>query len=44
VIALLASIAVMWRTMQVANRLPVPKLTESQRRAIKKSYEEEDDE
>jgi F0F1-type ATP synthase assembly protein I len=44
VIALLASIAVMWRTMQVANRLPVPKLTDSQRRAIKKSYEEEDDE
>jgi F0F1-type ATP synthase assembly protein I len=43
-VALLASVAVMWRTMQVANRLPVPKLTDAQRRAIKKSYEEEDDE
>ncbi|HET6925055.1 MAG TPA: AtpZ/AtpI family protein [Candidatus Saccharimonadales bacterium] len=34
---------VLWRTMQVANRLPVPKLTEAQKRAIKKSYEAEDD-
>ncbi|HEY1835230.1 MAG TPA: AtpZ/AtpI family protein [Candidatus Saccharimonadales bacterium] len=41
-LALIGSIAVMWRTMQVANRLPVPKLTASQKRAIKKSYEEED--
>jgi len=43
-VALLGSIVVMWRTMQVANSLPVPKLTEAQRRAIKKSYETEDDE
>ena len=42
-VALLGSIAVMWRTMQTANRLPVPKLTEEQRRAVQKSYEEDDD-
>jgi F0F1-type ATP synthase assembly protein I len=41
-VALLASIVVMWRTMQAANRLPVPKLTDAQRRAIKKQYEEDD--
>jgi len=41
-VALLGSVAVLWRTMQAANRLPVPKLTEAQKRAIKKSYEEED--
>jgi F0F1-type ATP synthase assembly protein I len=41
-VALLASIGVMWRTMQAANRLPVPKLTDAQRRAIKKQYEEDD--
>lgn len=41
-VALLGSIAVMWRAMQTANRLPVPKLTDAQKRAIKKSYEEED--
>jgi hypothetical protein len=41
-VAVIGSIAVMWRTMQVANRLPVPKLTDAQKRAIKKSYEEED--
>jgi F0F1-type ATP synthase assembly protein I len=42
-VALLGTIAVMWRTMQTANRLPVPKLTDEQRRAVKKSYEEDDD-
>jgi uncharacterized membrane protein len=41
--ALLGSAAIMWRTMQVANRLPVPKLTEKEKRAIRKQYEEEDD-
>jgi len=41
-LALLGSIAVMWRAMQTANRVPVPKLTDAQKRAIKKSYEEED--
>lgn len=43
-VALVASIAVMWRVVQAANRLPVPKLTEAQKRAIRKSYEAEDDE
>lgn len=41
-VALLASTVVMWRMMQTANHLPVPKLTEAQRRAVKKSYEEDD--
>jgi F0F1-type ATP synthase assembly protein I len=42
-IALVGSAAVMWRAMQVANRMPVPKLTAAQKRAVQKSYEEEDD-
>ncbi len=41
-LALIGSVAVMWRTMQAANRLPVPKLTAEQKRAIKKAYEDED--
>ena len=41
-LALIGTVLVMWRTMQVANRLPVPKLTDAQKRAIKKSYDEED--
>jgi F0F1-type ATP synthase assembly protein I len=41
-LALIGSIAVMWRTLRVANRLPVPKLTATQKRAIKKAYEDED--
>jgi F0F1-type ATP synthase assembly protein I len=43
-IALIGSGLVLWRTMQAANRLPVPKLTDDQKRAIQKSYEEEDEE
>lgn len=43
-VALLGCIAVMWRTMQVANRLPVPKLSAAQKRQIQKSYEDEDKE
>jgi hypothetical protein len=35
---------VMWRAMQAANKLPVPKLTEAEKRAVRKSYEEEDEE
>jgi len=42
-IAVLGSIAVMWRTMQTANRLPVPKLTAAQKRAVQKQYEQEDE-
>jgi F0F1-type ATP synthase assembly protein I len=41
-IALLGSAAVMWHMLQRANRLPVQKLTDAQKRAIKKSYEEDD--
>jgi len=41
-VAFVGSAGVMWRTMQVANRLPVPKLTAAQKRAVQKSYEEED--
>ena len=33
---------VMWRTLKVANSLPVPKLTAAQKRKIQKQYEEED--
>jgi F0F1-type ATP synthase assembly protein I len=41
-VALLASAGVMWHAMQHANRMPVPKLTAAQKRAVQKSYEEED--
>ena len=41
-LAVVGAAAVMWRTLKFANHLPVPKLTEAQRRAIKKSYEEDD--
>lgn len=44
VVALAGSGVVLWRTMQSANRLPVPKLTAAQKRDIQKSYEAEDDE
>ena len=43
-LSLVGAGVVMWRAMQQANRLPVPKLTEEQKRAIKKAYEEEDKE
>jgi F0F1-type ATP synthase assembly protein I len=43
-IALVASIFVLWKTMQAVSSLPVPKLTDAQKKAIKKSYEEEDEE
>lgn len=42
-VALVASTAVVWRTVQLANRLPVPKLTAAEKRKIQKSFEEEDD-
>jgi hypothetical protein len=42
-LAAVLATAIMWRTVQMANRLPVPKLTAAQKRAIQKSYEEEDD-
>lgn len=42
-VALVGSGLVMWRAMQAANKLPVPKLTAAQKKAVKKSYEEDDD-
>lgn len=42
-LAVILSAAVMWRAMQAANRLPVPKLTAAQKRAVRQSYEEDDD-
>jgi F0F1-type ATP synthase assembly protein I len=41
-IAMIGMGFVLWRTLQVANRMPVPKLTAAQKRAIKKQYEEDD--
>lgn len=42
-LALVLAGVVMWRTMQVANRLPVPKLTAEQKRQVQQQYEEDDD-
>ena len=42
-VAFVAAGLVMWRAMQAANKLPVPKLTDAERRAVQKSYEEEDE-
>lgn len=42
-IAFVGSVAVMWRTMQIANKLPMPKLTAAQKRAVQKQYEEDDE-
>ena len=42
-VALVGSVFVLWQTVRSANRVPVPKLTSSQKRAIKKSYEDEDE-
>jgi len=43
-VALVGSIAVMWRTMRVANSLPVPKLSAAEKREVQKQYEEDDKE
>jgi F0F1-type ATP synthase assembly protein I len=43
VLAMIGMGLVFWRTLQVANRLPVPKLTAAQKRAIKKQYDEDDE-
>lgn len=42
-VALACSAVVMWQAMRAANRLPVPKLSEKQKREIQKSYEEDDE-
>lgn len=41
-VALVATAVVLRRTLQAANRLPVPKLSAAQKRAIRKSYDEDD--
>jgi hypothetical protein len=41
-VALVGSGFVMWRTMQKANSFPVPKLSKDEKRAVQKSYEEDD--
>jgi len=43
IIAMVGMGLVLWQTLQVANQQPVPKLTAAQKRAIKKSYQEDDD-
>lgn len=43
IVALIGSGLILWITAIRANRLPVPKLTEEQKRVIQKSYEAEDD-
>lgn len=43
ILAMLGMALIMWQTLQTANRLPVPKLTAAQKRAVKKSYEEDDE-
>jgi F0F1-type ATP synthase assembly protein I len=41
-IAFVLAALVMWRTLRLANGLPVPKLTDAQKKAIQKQYEEDD--
>lgn len=43
ILAMAGMALVMWQTLQAANRLPVPKLSAAQKRAVKKQYDEEDD-
>lgn len=43
-VALVGTAVVLYKTLQKANQLPVPKLTDAQRKKIKKEYEAEDDE
>lgn len=43
-VAIVASSVVVWRSLQVANQQPVPKLTAKQKRDIQKSFKEDDDE
>ncbi len=42
-VAFAGSAFVVKRAVQEANRMPVPKLTAAQKRAVRKAYEEEDD-
>ena len=42
-VAVIGSITVLWRTLQTASRLPAPKLTDAQKRVVRKQYEQEDE-
>lgn len=42
-VAVAASSVVVWRSLKIANQMPVPKLTAKQKRDIKKSFEEDDE-
>ncbi|HSX30893.1 MAG TPA: hypothetical protein VLE99_03165 [Candidatus Saccharimonadales bacterium] len=42
-VAAMGTAVVLWQTLQTANKLPVPKLTDAQKRDIRKRYEEDDD-
>jgi len=42
-IALIGMSVVLWRTLQVANNIPVPKLSAAEKQRIQKQYEEDDD-
>jgi hypothetical protein len=42
-VATVGSGLVMWRTLKLANNMPVPKLTAAQKRKIQKEYELEDE-
>lgn len=43
-VAFVASVMVVWRMVQLANSLPVPKLTAAEKREIQRSFKEEDEE
>ncbi len=43
-LALIGSGVVMWRTMKVADSMPVPKLSAAEKRKIQEQYEAEDQE
>jgi len=43
VVAMAGMAFILWKTLQVANRQPVPKLTAAQKRAVQRQYEEDDD-
>lgn len=43
-LAIVGSGVVIWRTVQIVNRFPVPKLTDAEKRKIQKQYKDEDEE
>ena len=43
ILAMAGMALVMWRSLQIANSQPVPKLTAAEKRALKKQDEEDDE-